>query len=114
MSPMHSSSLTVDPRALERWLPAVLLTFLDAALTYTWLRLGVAAEANPWLAELVVISGPGHAMALRAALGTALVALLALLGREHRSARHGLVLVTGVLGLVLCWHVAGGFLVAVP
>lgn len=98
---------------IARWLPAIVLTLLDAALTYTWLRVGVAEEANPWLADLIAVSGPGTAMALRAALGTAFVALLALLAREHPEARRGLALATGVLALVLCWHVAGGTMAAV-
>lgn len=103
---------TLDVPGLVRWLPAIALTLLDAGLTYAWLRTGVADEGNPWLAELVATSGPGTAMAVRAALGVGLVALLALLGRDDVSARRGLGLVTGVLGLVLCWHVAGGVMVA--
>lgn len=101
-----------DGPGIVRWLPAIALTLLDAGLTYAWLRIGVAEEGNPWLADLVATAGPGTAMAVRAALGVALVTLLALLGRRHVSARRGLLLVTGVLGLVLCWHVAGGVMVA--
>lgn len=101
----------VNP-VLVRWLPATILTLLDAALTFVWLELGVAAEANPWLAGIVETSGPASAMAVRAGVGTALVAFLAILATEHRSARAGLVAVTGVLTLVVGWHIAGGAMVA--
>jgi hypothetical protein len=95
---------------LVRWLPAVALTLLDAALTYTWLELGVAAEGNPWLAGVVETSGPAAAMALRAGIGLVLVGFLAVLARRHESARRGLLFVTAALGLVCSWHVVGSLL----
>lgn len=101
-----------DPMWVARWLPAVVLTLLDAALTYAWIELGLAAERNPWLASIVETSGPGSAMAVRVAVGLGLVALLGLLARDHAIAQRGLALVTAVLALVLCWHVAGGAMVA--
>lgn len=116
--PRTRTSAARDPRpatlqTLTWWLLAIALTLLDAALTYTWITFGLAAEANPWLAELIATSGPGTAMAVRAGLGVALVGVLALLARDHASARRGLVLVSVVLALVVCWHVAGGVMVAV-
>lgn len=103
----------LDPVAVARWLPAVVLTMLDAALTYAWLHLGVAAEANPWLAALVETSGPGAAMAVRAGIGLALVGVLGLLARDHVSARRGLAFVTVALAVVCSWHVVGSVMVAV-
>lgn len=103
---------TLDTTVLLRFLPAVVLTLLDAALTYTWLELGLAAEANPWLAGLVESSGPGAAMAVRVAVGVTLVGLLGLLARDHASARKGLVVVTAALALVCGWHVVGSATVA--
>ena len=100
-----------DGRA--RWVPAIVLTLLDAVLTYLWLASGIAREANPWLAELVVVSGPGTAMGIRATVGILLVAALVLLARQSRAAGHGLVAVTAVLGLVLGWHIGGSVMVAV-
>lgn len=103
--------LDADPR-IGAWLPAIALTLLDAALTYAWLTAGLASEGNPWLAGLVATWGPAVAMAVRLAIGTVLVGILAVLARHHPAARRGLVLVTGVLGLVVGWHVTGGALVA--
>ena len=100
-----------DPR-VAAWLPAIVLTLLDAALTYAWLTAGLASEGNPWLAGLVATSGPAMAMAIRVALGTALVGMLALLARDHPTARRGLAAVTGVLALVIAWHVTGGAMLA--
>lgn len=103
----------LDPVAVARWLPAVVLTMLDAALTYAWLNLGVAAEANPWLAGLVETSGPGAAMAVRVGIGVALVGLLGLLARDHASARRGLAFVSAILAAVCSWHLLGSVMVAV-
>lgn len=89
------------------WLPAVVLTFLDAVLTYVWLQTGLATEGNPWLAGLVESAGAGTAMGVRAVVGIALVAALSLLARRYAAAGRGLLLVTGVLGLVLGWHIGG-------
>lgn len=108
-----SASGLVEAEWVARWFPAMLLTVFDASLTYAWLSLGVANEANPWLAQLVEAGGAGPAMLFRASIGLALVASLALLARRYASARYGLVAVTGALGAVCSWHLLGGMLVAV-
>ncbi|MBW3657819.1 MAG: hypothetical protein KY457_04215 [Actinobacteria bacterium] len=113
---MHTSQTLFGFRfegdGVARWMPAVVLTLLDAVLTYLWLATGIAREGNPWLAELVVTSGPGTAMAVRTLVGVGLIAALALLTQRSRTARHGLVAVTAVLGLVLGWHIGGSVMVA--
>lgn len=104
--------LEADPGRVVAWLPAIALTLLDAALTYAWLHTGIAVEGNPWLADLVAAAGAGLAMVVRVAVGTALVGLLALLARDHAPARRGLAAVTGVLALVVGWHLTGGAMLA--
>lgn len=98
------------PRPGQLALPAVVLTVLDAMLTYTWLQRGIAEEANPLLAALVTQVGAWPAMVARALVGSALVLGLAALARGHRSARWGLLLVTLTLAGVLGWHFGVGML----
>ena len=85
----------------------IVLTLSDSTLTYLWLQLGIAYEGNPVLRVLMDTHGVGFTLALRAAVGTALlVALYAL--REHSAlARPATVLAVIVLGLVNIWHLYG-------
>ena len=89
---------------------ALALTVLDAVLTLQWLRIGVAVEANPWLAALIEDVGAAPAMAVRTLVGAVLVVALAGVSRTVVSARRGLLGVSVVLGAVVAWHVTGGFL----
>jgi hypothetical protein len=97
-----------DGRPVTHWLTlAVALTVLDAAATALWLELGIAVEGNPWLAHLVEVVGTIPAMAVRTAVGVALLVGLGLLSRRSRLARVALPAVTVVLGLVAVWHAVG-------
>ena len=104
----------VRTRESAQLLPVALaLTVLDAVLTLQWLRIGVAVEANPWLASLVEQLGPAPAMVVRTLVGVVLVVALAAVARTVVSARRGLLAVSVVLGAVVAWHVTGGLLALV-
>lgn len=98
-----------DGRPVTSWLAlGVLLTFVDAAATAAWLRLGIADEGNPLLARLIDAVGALPAMTVRAVVGAVLLVGLGLLARRSRLARAGLPAVTVVLAGVAAWHAVGG------
>lgn len=92
-------------------IPAILLTFGDAALTLTWLERGVAVEANPLLAGMIEAVGPHLTLGLRAVVGALLLLALGALTRRSRMARLALPVVTAALAVVLVWHIGGGLMV---
>lgn len=97
--------------ARSRWATgAVVLTIFDAAATAVWLELGIASEANPLLAQLVGLIGPGATMLLRSVVGVALVLALAALAVTSKLARLALPGVTVVLAAVAGYHLAGAAL----
>lgn len=98
------------PRPRQLAIPAMVLTVLDAVLTYTWLEQGIAEEGNPLLAALIAQFGAWSAMVARALVGMVLVLGLAALARHHGSARWGLLFVTVTLAAVLGWHFGVGML----
>ncbi len=88
-------------------LAAFVLTILDATATHTWIASGVADEVNPLLRHLMAELGAGTALALRVAVGGALLVLLRSLTDHSRHARTGLLGTVAVLGSLGVWHLQG-------
>lgn len=90
------------------WAPfAIGFTGFDAIATAMWVALGIAIEANPWLAWLIDVAGVVPAMAVRAAVGIALVLVLDALRPVSPTARRALPGVTAVLAGVAAWQILG-------
>jgi hypothetical protein len=90
------------------WAPfAIGFTGFDAIATAMWVALGIAIEANPWLAWLIDMTGVVPAMALRAAIGIGLVLALDALRPVSTTARRALPAVTAALAGVAIWQLLG-------
>ena len=90
------------------WAPvAIGLTGFDALATAMWVALGIAIEANPWLAWLIDEAGLVPAMLVRAVIGIGLVLALDALRPWSDTARRALPALTAVLAAVAVWHLVG-------
>ncbi len=90
------------------WAPvAIGLTGFDALATAMWVSLGIAMEANPWLAWMIDEAGVAAAMVVRAVIGIGLVLTLDGLRPRSDTARRALPAVTAILGAVALWHLVG-------
>jgi hypothetical protein len=90
------------------WAPfAIGFTGFDAIATAMWVALGIAIEANPWLAWLIDEAGVAPAMLARATIGIGLVLSLDALRPRSKTARRALPVITAVLGTVAVWQLVG-------
>jgi hypothetical protein len=88
-------------------LAAFVLTVFDATATHTWLASGVATEGNPLIRSLMELIGNGPALAVRVAVGGALLLALRALAERTHHARTALLASVAVLAAVAVWHLQG-------